>query len=73
MSALSFDEDTLTIAYDFTLKRPGCALIQATYGATISNFELGRMDNWLLFPTDEMKLVAISREQLEQLVVITNG
>lgn len=70
---LASGDDVLTIAYDFTLKRPGCALLQAAFGATLSNFDLGRMDDWLLHPTDDLKVYAITRDQLEQLVQITNG
>jgi hypothetical protein len=66
-------EDTVTLAYDFTLKRPGCALIQAAYGATLSAFDLHRMDNWLLHPTDDMRFVAVSKEQVDQLVEITKA
>lgn len=67
------EEGTVTIAYDFTLKRPGCAIVQAMYGATINSFDLDRMDNWLLHPTDDMKFVAVSKEQVEQLVQITKA
>jgi hypothetical protein len=62
----------ITIAYDFVLKRPGCALLQAAFGATLPAFDLHRMDNWLLHPTDDLKMYAITREQLDQLVQITN-
>jgi hypothetical protein len=67
------EEGTVTIAYDFTLKRPGCALVQAAFGATLSSFDLHRMDNWLLHPTDDMRFVQVSKEQVEQLVQITQA
>lgn len=62
-----------TIAYDLTLRRPGCALLQAAYGATVSPFDLHRMDGWLLAPTDDLKLYEVTTDQLEQLVQITNA
>jgi len=63
----------ITVAYDTTLKRPGCAIIQAVFGATISNAELMRMDGWLLSPTEGMRLYEVTDEQLNDLVALTNG
>jgi hypothetical protein len=61
-----------TIAYDCTLRRPGCALLQAAYGATVSSFDLSRMDRWLLAPTDDLELYVVTDEQLEHLILVTN-
>ena len=64
----------VTIAYDMKLKRPGCALLQASYGASIGNFELSKFDvkNWILAPTDDMKLYTLkTEEELERAIIIT--
>lgn len=60
------------IAYDLTLRRPGCVLLQAALGATVSGFDLARMSGWLLAPTDDLKLYSVDDEQLEQLILTTN-
>ena len=60
-----------TIAYDATLKRPGCAIIQADMEATVNVSEHFSTEDWLLAPTPDMKLYPVTDEQLEQLKVIT--
>jgi len=61
-----------TIVYDCDLKRPGCALLQASMGATISNEKLAQLDNWLLFPTDGLKLYPLNEEMFEIIKGVTN-
>jgi hypothetical protein len=60
-----------TIAYDTTLKRPGCVVVQRGLGATISNEDLHRMEGWLTAPTPDMKVYEVTSEQIEKLVEIT--
>lgn len=63
-----------TIAYDCTLRRPGCVLVQVGMGATISNQELEftfDTEDWLLAPTPDMKVYPVTDAQLERLGVIT--
>ncbi len=66
-----------TIAYDAVRKRPGCVLLQAALGATISNREIMEhfdTEDWLLAPTDDMKVYEVTPEQLVKLGAITvNG
>lgn len=62
----------ITLVYDPILRKPGCALLQAVYGATILPFDLHRMDGWLLAPTDDLKLYGVTPEQLEHLILVTN-
>lgn len=64
----------ITIAYDMTLKKPGCAIIQGVFGGTINNFQLQKFDveNWLLSPTDDIKLYTLySEEELNKAIEIT--
>ena len=64
----------ITIAYDMKLKRPGCALLQSTYGASIESFELQKFDvkNWVLAPTDNMRLYTLkTKQELERAIIIT--
>ena len=63
-----------TIAYDIRRMRPGCVIIQAHMGATISNgdFEMHfPVETWLLAPTDDMKLYEVTEKQLDVLSVMT--
>lgn len=60
-----------TIVYDFKLMRPGCAIVQTTFGATIGNDQLTRMDGWLTHPTDDMRLATIrTPEEMERVVAL---
>lgn len=63
-----------TIAYDCTLKRPGCVLLQVALGATLSNEELIAnfdTEDWLLAPTSDMVVYPVTDDQLKKLSVIT--
>lgn len=64
-----------TLAYDTKLHRPGCVLVQAAAGATITNDLLGKyfdVDDWLLCTTPDMKVYPIEDEQqLKNLAFIT--
>ena len=61
-----------TIAYDFTLMRAGCAIVQVSFGGTIGNEDLMRFDDWLTAPTDNMRLATLnSREELDAAVALT--
>lgn len=67
-------EFPITIAYDMKLKRPGCAILQSAYGASIGHFELSKfdVDNWILAPTENMKLFTLkTEEELERAILIT--
>lgn len=61
------------IAYDTALKRPGCVLIQAVLGgidgwAFTSRFPV---ETWLLAPTPDMHVYAVTEAQLDRLAEIT--
>jgi hypothetical protein len=59
------------VVYDPVLKRPGCALLQAVMGGTVSA-TLFPSESWLLAPTDDMKAYVVTDEELEILVTIAN-
>jgi hypothetical protein len=52
----------VTIAFDFDLMRPGCAIVQRALGGTISNEDLHLFDDWLTSPTPAMRLVTLHSE-----------
>lgn len=66
-----------SIAYDTVLKRPGCVLLQAVTGATITNSALAQhfdVRDWLLAPTPDLKVYQVADEdQLQQLARITRN
>jgi len=66
----------MTLMYDMTTKKVGCALIQAACGATIDNLNLQMMDcnNWFLAPTKDMKMYSVkSQEELNKVIEITKN
>ena len=58
---------TVTIAYDLDEQRPGCVLIQAAMGASISSDALIAFptESWLLAPTPAMRLFEVTPHQLD--------
>jgi hypothetical protein len=64
---------TTTIAYDVMLRRPGCAMLQAVLGCSVTPDALSRMlDAWLLHPTPDLKVYSVTEDELEQLISLTN-
>jgi hypothetical protein len=62
------------IVYDIKSKQAGCALIQASHGGTIDNFSLQFFNNWLTFPTEDLRRVLIkNQEELDLLIEINNS
>lgn len=62
------------IAYDFTLGRPGCALIQAALGGNTSpDFDFDfPSDTWLITPTANMGIYEVNDDQYIYLTLISN-
>lgn len=63
-----------SIAYDVKLKRPGCPILQATLGATITDYLLQKHfdeKHWLLSPTKDLALYPIDEHELPDLERIT--
>lgn len=57
------------IAYDTTLYRPGCALIQAALGGSSELAQEFPTDLWLLVPTPNMKVYPVrDRKFLDMLI-----
>lgn len=64
----------MTIVYDMTIHKIGCALLQPAYGCTIDNFTLQDfgIENWQLSPTPNMKKYLLKdQEQLDQAIKLT--
>lgn len=61
-------EEKLKIAFDITLMRPGCAMLQAAFGCPGVLADLFPVETWLLTPTENLRVYRIQRPQLEQLV-----
>lgn len=59
------------IAFDAKLKRPGCVLLQAALGCDSRIAQEFPTSSWLLSPTDDLKIYALTEPwQLEALVRI---
>ncbi len=61
------------LAYDFTLGKPGCALIQAAMGSDYNqDFLLDfPSDTWLTEPTPNMRLYELNEDQYTYLTLIS--
>lgn len=67
------DDNIGLIAYDTTLYRPGCVLIQAHMGGNSEFCAEFHTDLWVLHPTPNMKLYPVrDRKFLEMLVDTSN-
>lgn len=53
------------LLFDVKLMRPACALLQAASGGCLSMFQkhFGGLRNWLLVPTDGMRMMLGSDEE----------
>ena len=61
----------MKIAFDVTLRRPGCAIVQALYGADVAIIHRFDPNTWLTSPTPDMKVYEVKDEEmLEKLIVI---
>jgi hypothetical protein len=65
----------LTIAFDLEKMRPACILLQAAMGATctLEILEFLFPDNWLLTPTEGMRLYNTSIEELKKISKLVTG
>jgi hypothetical protein len=61
----------MKIVYDTTLMRPGCAILQAAYGADVSIARMFNSQDWLTNPTPDMGVYEVTKEQLELLIAKT--
>lgn len=57
-----------TIAFDIGQMKPGCVLLQASYGATPDIASVFDTGCWLLSPTPELRVYEITKAQLEKLI-----
>lgn len=51
--------------------RPGCVLLQATFGCEGRMADHFDTKHWLLAPTDNLKVYDVTEDQLKQLVKMT--
>ncbi len=61
----------MKIVYDTELMRPGCVLLQATFGCNPDLAHRFKTEHWLLAPTDNLKVYPVTESQLDQLVEMT--
>lgn len=61
----------MIIAYDKILMRPGCALLQAAYGGDSGIASHFDTEDWLLFPTPDLKPYTVTKEELTAVVRLT--
>lgn len=60
--------DSYTLVFDRELMKPGCALLQAALGGTLGISNLFPSETSLTFPTPELKLYLLTKEQLLEVV-----
>lgn len=60
--------ETTRILFDAPLMRPACVLLQAAYGCPLLIAERFPAESWLVAPTDDMKVYAVTEGQLQFLV-----
>lgn len=58
------------IAYDCTLHRPGCPILQAALGGEPMVADVFPVQSWLLAPTPDMHLYEATATQLLELVMM---
>lgn len=58
----------MKIAFDLTLMRPGCVLIQAVMGCDSEMAHHFDTKDWLLAPTPNMKVYPLTKDQIPFLV-----
>lgn len=56
------------LAFDTTLRRPGCALIQAALGGDTRAANRFPSETWLTGLTPDMKLYRVTEEQVTKLI-----
>lgn len=56
------------VAFDIKLMRPGCAILQALFGAEPTIADKFDTKTWLVGPTPEMKAYEVTPEELKKLV-----
>ena len=56
------------LVYDITLRRPGCALLQAAFGVPGSIAARFPTEDWLLSPTPDLKVYTLTDEQLKKVI-----
>ena len=63
----------MKIAYDINLMRPACVLVAAGAGGDSSLAHEFNVDDWLLSPTDDLRVYDVTDDQLKQLVQMTEN
>ena len=63
--------EEIIIAYDKTLMRPGCALLQAIFGGDLGIAGQFEVEDWLLAPTPDLRPYRIQRYQISQIIEMT--
>lgn len=60
----------MSIVFSVEKRRPGCVLLQAVMGGTVSSMQFQMLfpnETWLLSPTNDMKAYSVTEDQLKQL------
>lgn len=58
----------MRLAFDIKQMRPACVLLAAAMGADPAASKRFDSETWLLAPTEDMKVYAVTEEQLAQIV-----
>ena len=60
----------MKVLYDTTLRRPGCVLLAAAYGADIHVASLFDSRDWLVSPTEDMRVYELNEDQLRRMLLM---
>lgn len=58
----------MKLLFDMTLRRPGCVLLAAAYGADPTASKAFPSESWLVAPTDDMQVYEIDNKTLARAV-----
>ena len=67
------ENEVYNVVFDITLKKPGCAILQAMFGCENHMAHLFETDSWLTSPTPDLKAYQIPGDQLKKLVALVNS
>lgn len=63
---------TVQIAFDATLFRPGCVLLQAALGCGTHVANEFPVTTWLTFPTPDLRVYQMTEDEFSKLVAVVS-
>jgi hypothetical protein len=63
----------IPLLFDLKLRRPGCVLLAAAYGANSHAVQRFNSEQWLTSPTPNMKIYSVTMDELKQIAAKVNA